>query len=175
VFVVCGQFGLGILAAVGAAGGEGSGYRMDGVADAIERLLAVGPAKQVVAFGSTAAAGFDEGEAGEQAPIEVMGIRFSKENRGVILRGAVLFLEKPVQDGFPDVELSTNFRDVLTGVGRGGGDTQDSREKHNTGGQKALHDMSFSLEINFRWNGLFGAGRNGERQMTVNVRAYEKL
>ena len=118
---------------------------MDGFCDAVEGRLAVGPAKQVIAFGGLSAARFNEGQAREQTPVEAVSVGFRHEYIGVFLIGAMLFLQKLAENCPAQVKLFAVFRDVLAGICGRSGDSEHSREKNQTGWQKALHITSFSL------------------------------
>jgi len=119
---------------------------MDGVTDAVKRNLPVRPAKKVVTVRSAAAAGFDQSQTGKQPPVQIVGIRFRHEYLRVILVGALLVFQKLAENRLPQIELFAIPRHVLVGMHSSCRNSEDSRENHNTGGQKALHNMSFSLE-----------------------------
>src|SRR5437868_5455076 len=120
---------------------------VDRVADAVKRSLPVRPAEEIVAARMVSAAGLDNREARKKPPVETVLVGFRNEESGICFRRTAIFFKKFAEDCFPQVELFTDFSNVLIGIGSSCRYTQDSGENHQTRWQKALHSMSFSFEI----------------------------
>ncbi|MDE3195340.1 MAG: hypothetical protein KGN84_03285, partial [Acidobacteriota bacterium] len=125
--------------------GESRGHLVDGIGEILERCLAIGPTKQVVACKMLAAARFHERKAGQKPPIEAVRVGLAYKNTGVPLGRTVIFYKKLAEDSLPQVELFADFRYILFGVRGRSRYAKDSRENHDSRGQKALHSMSFSF------------------------------
>src|SRR5579863_1122173 len=111
--VISGKYATEVLPTIGFAVSKRRRHTVDRVADAVERMLSVRPAKEIVSFHGAAATCFDQREAGKQTPVQTMRIGLGDKNLGELLIGTMLVIQKLAEDSLPKIELLAILRQIL--------------------------------------------------------------